>query len=276
MGYGGNLQDAGQAVGQVGDGGIDGIIKEDRLGLDVIYIQAKRWDNTVGRPEIQKFVGALGGNRAKKGVFITTSGFSKEAVDFVDRIESKIVLIDGQTLAGLMVDHGVGVSTVQTYEVKKVDTDYFTEGVEEADFSTQRPNRQQSGDPLRKELPIFGRFCRTEGHLPGWSHQRPLVSDNSLRRSSQLLAGECTQVDCSVVQGGTNDKDCCIRSYADGGDSAPGAEVVANLRRGGAEERWGRQRDMGVSAGAKSPPAPPSESREDVPVWAAQDLMGAE
>lgn len=127
MGYGGNLQDAGQAVGQVGDGGIDGIIKEDRLGLDVIYIQAKRWDNTVGRPEIQKFVGALGGNRAKKGVFITTSGFSKEAVDFVDRIDSKIVLIEGQTLARLMVDHGVGVSIVQTYELKKVDTDYFTE-----------------------------------------------------------------------------------------------------------------------------------------------------
>lgn len=127
MGYGGNLQDAGQAVGQVGDGGIDGIIKEDRLGLDVIYIQAKRWDNTVGRPEIQKFVGALGGNRAKKGVFITTSGFSKDAVDFVDRIDSKIVLINGPTLARLMVDHGVGVSTVQAYEVKKIDADYFAE-----------------------------------------------------------------------------------------------------------------------------------------------------
>jgi restriction system protein len=127
MGYGGNLHDAGRAVGQVGDGGIDGIIKEDRLGLDVIYIQAKRWDATVGRPEIQKFVGALGGNRARKGVFITSSGFSKDAVEFVDRIESKIVLIDGQELARLMVDHGVGVSTIQTYDVKKVDSDYFVE-----------------------------------------------------------------------------------------------------------------------------------------------------
>ena len=111
----------------MGDGGIDGIIKEDRLGLDVIYIQAKRWDATVGRPEIQKFVGALGGNRAKKGVFITTSGFSKDAIDFVDRIDSKIVLIDGQTLSRLMVDHGVGVSKIQSYEVKKVDADYFSE-----------------------------------------------------------------------------------------------------------------------------------------------------
>ncbi len=127
MGYGGNLHDAGQAVGHVGDGGIDGIIKEDRLGLDVIYIQAKRWDATVGRPEIQKFVVALGGNRAKKGVFITTSGFSKDAIDFVDRIDSKIVLIDGQTLSRLMVDHGVGVSKIQSYEVKKVDADYFSE-----------------------------------------------------------------------------------------------------------------------------------------------------
>jgi restriction system protein len=127
MGYGGNLHDAGQAVGQVGDGGIDGIIKEDRLGLDVIYIQAKRWDATVGRPEIQKFVGALGGNRARKGVFITSSGFSKDAVEFVDRIESKIVLIDGRELARLMADHGVGVSTIQTYDVKKVDSDYFVE-----------------------------------------------------------------------------------------------------------------------------------------------------
>jgi restriction system protein len=127
MGYGGNLQDAGRAVGQAGDGGIDGIIKEDRLGLDAIYIQAKRWEATVGRPEIQKFVGALGGNRARKGVFITTSGFTKDAVEFVERVESKIVLIDGLTLAKLMVDHGVGVSTVQSYEVKKVDTDFFAE-----------------------------------------------------------------------------------------------------------------------------------------------------
>lgn len=127
MGYGGNLHDAGQAVGQSGDGGIDGIIKEDRLGLDAIYIQAKRWENTVGRPEIQKFAGALQGHRARKGVFITTSNFTKDAVDYVDRIDTRIVLIDGPTLAKFMFDQGVGVSTIQTVEVKKIDQDYFNE-----------------------------------------------------------------------------------------------------------------------------------------------------
>ncbi|MCX5868290.1 MAG: restriction endonuclease [Proteobacteria bacterium] len=127
MGYGGNRQDAGKAVGKSGDGGIDGIIKEDKLGLDAIYIQAKRWDNTVGRPEIQKFVGALTGQRAKKGLFITTSEFSADAEDYVSRIDAKVVLIDGETLAQLMIEHNVGVSTVNTYEVKKVDSDYFSE-----------------------------------------------------------------------------------------------------------------------------------------------------
>lgn len=129
MGYGGSRKEAGQAVGRSGDGGIDGIIKEDRLGLDIIYIQAKRWDtnNTVGRPEVQKFAGALQGHRAKKGIFITTSDFSREALDFVSRIDSKIVLIDGQTLAQHMIDHGVGVSAVASYEVKKIDSDYFLE-----------------------------------------------------------------------------------------------------------------------------------------------------
>jgi restriction system protein len=127
MGYGGNLHDAGQAVGQSGDGGIDGIIKEDRLGLDAIYIQAKRWENTVGRPEIQKFAGALQGHRARKGVFITTSDFSKDAIDYVDRIDTRIVLIDGPTLVKFMFDQGVGVSTIQTVEVKKIDQDYFNE-----------------------------------------------------------------------------------------------------------------------------------------------------
>ena len=106
---------------------IDGIIKEDRLGLDVIYIQAKRWDSTVGRPEIQKFAGALQGHRARKGVFITTSGFSSEAVDFASRIDSTIVLIDGSTLARYMIDHDVGVSTSRSYEIKRIDSDYFTE-----------------------------------------------------------------------------------------------------------------------------------------------------
>jgi restriction system protein len=125
MGYGGTRQDAGRAIGRSGDGGIDGIIKEDRLGLDVIYVQAKRWDSTVGRPEIQKFAGALQGQRASKGVFITTSNFSREAHEYVATISSKIILLDGETLAKLMVDHNVGVTLVGTYELKKVDTDYF-------------------------------------------------------------------------------------------------------------------------------------------------------
>lgn len=127
MGYGGTLRDAGQAVGRSGDGGIDGIIKEDRLGLDVIYIQAKRWDSTVGRPEIQKFAGALQGHRARKGVFITTSSFSTDALEFASRLDSKIVLIDGAALAKHMIDHNVGVSMSRSYEVKKIDSDYFTE-----------------------------------------------------------------------------------------------------------------------------------------------------
>ena len=125
MGYGGNRQDAGRALGKSGDGGIDGIINEDRLGLDVIYIQAKRWDGVVGRPEIQKFAGALQGQRARKGVFITTSSFTKEAREYVSVIESKIILIDGENLAKLMAEHNVGVSTIGLYEVKKLDSDYF-------------------------------------------------------------------------------------------------------------------------------------------------------
>jgi restriction system protein len=127
MGYGGTRKEAGQAVGGSGDGGIDGIIKEDKLGLDIIYIQAKRWENTVGRPEIQKFAGALQGQRARKGIFITTSDYSKEALNYVNNIESKIILIDGQRLAELMIEHNVGVSPVASYEIKKIDTDYFIE-----------------------------------------------------------------------------------------------------------------------------------------------------
>jgi len=127
MGYGGSRQDAGRAIGRTGDEGIDGIIKEDRLGLDIIYIQAKRWENTVGRPEVQKFAGALQGQRARKGIMITTSNFSKEALDYASRIDSKIVLIDGEQLAQLMIDHSLGVSPMAVYEIKKIDTDYFTE-----------------------------------------------------------------------------------------------------------------------------------------------------
>lgn len=111
MGYGGTRKDAGQAIGKSGDEGIDGIIKEDRLGLDVIYIQAKKWEQTVSRPEIQKFAGVLQGFRARKGIFITTSDFSKEAVEYASRIDSKIVLIDGEQLWSLMIDFGIGVSS---------------------------------------------------------------------------------------------------------------------------------------------------------------------
>lgn len=125
MGYGGSRKDAGERIGQSGDGGIDGIIKEDRLGLDVIYLQAKRWQGSVGRPEIQKFVGALQGQRARKGVFITTSGFTADAVDFVSRVDTKVVLIDGSLLASLMIDFDVGVSVAAAYTVKKIDSDYF-------------------------------------------------------------------------------------------------------------------------------------------------------
>lgn len=125
MGYGGSKLDAGQALGKSGDEGIDGIIKEDKLGLDIVYLQAKRWEGSIGRPEIQKFVGALHGKRAKKGVFITTSNFSQEAMSYVSTIDPKVVLIDGQMLAELMIDHGLGVSTVTSYEIKRVDLDYF-------------------------------------------------------------------------------------------------------------------------------------------------------
>jgi len=125
MGYGGSRSDAGQRVGKTGDGGIDGIIKEDKLGLDVINVQAKRWQNTVGRPEIQAFVGSLAGNRAKKGVFITTSKFTDNAKDYVSFIQQNVVLIDGEQLTQLMIDHDIGVSEESRYIVKKIDLDYF-------------------------------------------------------------------------------------------------------------------------------------------------------
>lgn len=127
LGYGGSRADAGRSIGQSGDEGIDGIIKEDRLGLDVIYLQAKRWDGTVGRPEIQKFVGALHGKRAKKGVFITTGKFSPDAISYVETIDPKVILIDGRTLAELMIDYNLGVTISVNYEIKRIDTDYFEE-----------------------------------------------------------------------------------------------------------------------------------------------------
>jgi restriction system protein len=108
-----------------GDEGVDGVIREDMLGLDLIYVQAKRWANTVGRPEIQQFVGALNGQRASKGVFITTSSFSRDAIEYADSVHPRVILVDGRQLAELMVDHGVGVSVESSYEVKRVDLDYF-------------------------------------------------------------------------------------------------------------------------------------------------------
>jgi len=128
MGYGGSRKDAGEATQRTSDEGIDGLIKEDKLGLDVVYIQAKRWENSVGRPELQKFAGSLEGKRAKKGIFITTSSFSKGAVDYVSRIEKKIVLIDGEKLTDLMIDHNIGVSEYKRFELKKIDWEYFNEG----------------------------------------------------------------------------------------------------------------------------------------------------
>jgi restriction system protein len=128
MGYGGSRRDAGEAIGRSGDGGVDGVIKEDKLGLDAVYIQAKRWDNgQVGSKEIQAFVGALHGRKARKGVFITTSGFSKPARDYARDIQDTVILIDGSQIADLLIEYGVGVSTTATYEIKKIDSDYFSE-----------------------------------------------------------------------------------------------------------------------------------------------------
>ncbi len=125
MGYGGSREEAGQAVGGSGDGGIDGIINEDRLGLDVIYIQAKRWEGPVGSPQIRNFVGALAGQKAGKGVFITTSTFTQDARDFVKSVGTRIILVDGRQLADFMIDYNVGVTTEATYELKRIDTAYF-------------------------------------------------------------------------------------------------------------------------------------------------------
>ncbi len=129
MGYGGSISDAGRAIGKSGDEGIDGTIKEDKLGLDIIYIQAKRWKpgNVVGRPELHKFVGALAGQGAKKGIFITTSSFTREANEYTPKNETKIVLIDGDRLTQLMIDYNIGCTTQQVYEVKRMDSDFFGE-----------------------------------------------------------------------------------------------------------------------------------------------------
>jgi restriction system protein len=127
MGYGG-VAGQGTVTGKSGDGGIDGVIKQDKLGLDVVALQAKRWDGPVGRPVIQGFVGSMDYIRARRGVILTTSTFTKDAVDFVERIEGKkVVLINGDQLADFMIDHGLGVTTTKTYEIKEVSNDFFDE-----------------------------------------------------------------------------------------------------------------------------------------------------
>jgi len=125
MGYGGSRTDAAEQLGRSGDGGIDGVIREDALGLDVIYVQAKRWENPVGRPVIQGFVGALHGAHADKGVLITTSTFTPDASNYAEGVAARIILIDGSHLAELMIDHDVGVSETSRYRLKRIDTDYF-------------------------------------------------------------------------------------------------------------------------------------------------------
>jgi len=132
MGYGGSRDDAAQRLGRSGDEGVDGVIREDRLGLDLIYVQAKRWTNVVGRPEIQRFFGALHGRRATKGVFITTSGFSREALDYADGVSPRVILVDGKELAQLMIEHDVGVTVNRKYEIKRLDLDYFALDDDEA------------------------------------------------------------------------------------------------------------------------------------------------
>lgn len=131
MGYGGTLKNAGQAIGKSGDGGVDGVIREDKLGLDNIYIQAKRWtDKPVGSPDIDQFAGALSKKKATKGIFITASSFTKDALASVRDYSSRIILIDGINLAEYMIDNGVGVSIAQTYDIKKIDSDFFEEDIE--------------------------------------------------------------------------------------------------------------------------------------------------
>jgi hypothetical protein len=177
MGYGGTRREPGKAIGQAGDEGIDGIINEDRLGLDTVYIQAK-WraaTQKVGRPEIQRFAGALQGKRARKGVFLTTSTFSTEARDYTSMIDSKIVLIDGDQLATLMMDFGVGVSSVATYDIKRVDSDYFTEddGGEPQQYGT--PPRFPASSSLAVQLP------RIAAVAPGGALGQPAVSASHRR-----------------------------------------------------------------------------------------------
>jgi hypothetical protein len=181
----GLLADAGKALGKAGDGGIDGIIKEDKLGLDLLYIQAKRWDNaTVGRPEIQKFVGALHGRRAKKGIFLTTSTFSKEAKDYADGLETKVILIDGPELAELMFDYGVGVSTLNSYVVKRIDSDFFED---EVGCRPQKPHPV----PMCLRMREFGATAvigASASRGPGFTADAALISRYNAPRHAQAAA----------------------------------------------------------------------------------------
>jgi restriction system protein len=138
MGYGGRREDASERLGKTGDEGVDGVIREDRLGLDAIYVQAKKWSNTVGRPEIQKFVGALQGQKATKGVFIATSAFSPDAIEYADKVIPRVILVDGNELAQLMMEHDVGVATSNEYLLKRLDLDYFV--IEDEDSSVEAQN----------------------------------------------------------------------------------------------------------------------------------------
>jgi restriction system protein len=138
MGYGGKDEAAVSRLGQSGDEGVDGVIREDELGLDLIYVQAKRWQNPVGRPEIQRFFGALHGKRASKGVFITTSTFTSEAASYADTVTPRVILVDGRELARLMIEYGVGVASSRRYEIKRIDLDYFA-GDDEAGMPSPVP-----------------------------------------------------------------------------------------------------------------------------------------
>jgi restriction system protein len=154
MGYGGSRDDAAERLGQSGDEGVDGVIREDRLGLDLIYVQAKRWKSVVGRPEVQKFFGALHGQRATKGVFITTSNFSKEAIAYADGVTPRVILVDGKELAQLMIEHAVGVTISREYELKRLDLDYFvTEDEDVPPEPVAIETDRAVGDDERSESP---------------------------------------------------------------------------------------------------------------------------
>lgn len=155
IGYGGKREDASERLGKSGDEGVDGVIREDRLGLDTVYIQAKKWTGTVGRPEIQKFVGALQGQNATKGVFITTSSFSQEAVEYAGKITPRIILVDGNELAELMIEYDVGVAVSRSYLLKRLDLDYFV--TEEGETSPSPTIKPEVTEPQHTAISAVGK-----------------------------------------------------------------------------------------------------------------------